>query len=196
MDLGFGAVAGGGVAFGAGAGPVPVVSLLIPVSDDAAIFEYSYTTGNSGVYQLAGAWGSYFPFSSEWPAGAASIPIRVTDGSANTEISNAAYNAGANTLTVIGAPIASTNGGALVNWSGRTRILVHALKRRFPLCATPPTIGQVLTWDGTEWCPATSSGFPLCATPPSNGQVLVWDAAMSEWCPADFCALVAACMPP
>ncbi len=171
--------------------------LTTPLADDAAIFEYSYTAGNSGVYQLAGAWGGFFTFKSEWPAGVASIPIRVTDGSANTEISNASYDAGANTLTVIGAPITSTNGGALVNWSGRTRLLVHALQEDLLLCATPPTLGQVLTWDGTEWCPATPGpGLPLCPTPPLDGQVLIWSAADNAYCPADFCALVSTCLMP
>ena len=145
------------------------MALTMPLADDAAIYEFSYTSGNSGVYQLAGAWGGFFTFLSEWPAGSSSIPIRVTDGSANTEISNATYDATANTLTVNGGvPLASTNGGALVNWSGRTRLLVHAL--------------------------VTSTAFPLCPTPPTAGQILVWDAVNHEWCPADLCALVTACL--
>src|SRR6266576_2076921 len=70
----------------------------------------------------------------------------------------------------------------------------------YQLQPAPPTIGQVLEWDGTEWCPATLpppvATFPLCPTPPTNGQVLIWDAINNEWCPADFCTLVAACMMP
>jgi hypothetical protein len=105
------------------------MALTMPLADDAAIFEYSYTTGATGVYLLAGAWGGYFPFSAEVATGAV-VKIRVTDGSAQTEISNATYNLAANTLTVVGGvPITSTNGGALVNWSGRTRLLVHLLAK-------------------------------------------------------------------
>ncbi len=171
------------------------MTLTTPLADDAAILEYSYTIGNSGVYQLAGAWGSYFPFSAEFANGA-TVTYRATDGSANTEIGTATYSAGANTLTRVSI-ITSSNGGAAVNWTGRTRILVHSLKRRLAICATPPTVGQVLEWDGTEWCPATpSSGFPLCPTPPTDGQVLIYDAALGEYCPADFCALVMACLAP
>ncbi len=171
------------------------MALTTPLADDAAIFEYSYTKGNSGVYHLAGAWGSYFPFSSEFANGA-TVTYRATDGSANTEIGTATYSAGANTLTRVSI-ITSSNGGAAVNWTGRTRILMHALKRRLALCATPPTLGQILEWDGAEWCPATpASGFPLCPTPPTDGQVLIWSAAENAYCPADFCALVAACMTP
>ncbi len=169
------------------------MTLTTSLADDAAIFELSYTRGNAGVYHLAGAWGSYFPFSTEYANGAAVI-YRATDGSANTEIGTAIYNAGANSLTR-SSIIASSNGGTAVNWTGRTRLLVHALKRRLQLCATPPTIGQVLAWNGSEWCPETlPSSIALCPTPPTDGQVLIWDAMTNEWCPADFCALVAACM--
>ncbi len=174
------------------------MALTAPLADDAVIFEYSYTKGNAGVYHLAGAWGGFFPFSSEYADGAV-IPIRVTDGSqlgnaANTEISNATFSLSANTLTVT-AIVASTNGGAAVNWSGRTRLLVHALQADIPLCATPPTLGQILAWNGSEWCPETlPSSIALCPTPPTNGQVLIWSAAENAYCPADFCALVAACL--
>jgi hypothetical protein len=156
------------------------MALTTPLADDAAIFEYSYTTGNTGVYQLAGAWGGFFTFKSEWPAGAPSIPIRVTDGSANTEISNAAYDAGANTLTVIGAPITSTNAGALVNWSGRTRLLLHALVSAgggggsITLCATTPWDGADLVWNGAnnDWCPdSVIFGMPGATNLPQRGNL-------------------------
>jgi hypothetical protein len=140
------------------------MALTMPVADDAAIFEYSYTTGEAGVYQLAGAWGGFFTFKFEWPAGAASIPIRVTDGSSNTEISNAAYDAGANTLTVIGSPLASTNGGAFVNWTGRTRLLVHAL-----VGATPE--------DDVFIHRVTSGTIDSFLILPASQNIIIWSSA-------------------
>ncbi len=170
------------------------MTLMVAASDDAAIFEYSYTTGAAGPYVLAGAWGSYKRFSNRFVTGNL-VLYRVTDGSANTEYCTGTYDSATNTLTR--TVVDSTNGGAPIDWTGRTRLMVHPLDQGLPLCATPPEIGQVLTWDGTEWCPETpSSGIALCATPPMDGQVLVWSAVDNAYCPADFCTLVAACMTP
>ena len=178
------------------------LTALLP--DDAALMEYSYTTG-IGTYTLAGAYSGRLPFSAEYATGA-HITYRVTDGSAgnaaNVEIGMGVYDAAAKTLTRA-TILASSNGGAAVNWSGRTRLIVHALNAGLPLCATPPMAGQVLVWDAVahDYCPQTIgtssapiAGLPLCPTAPTVGQVLVWDAVHNWYCPADFCALVAACM--
>jgi hypothetical protein len=148
------------------------MSLTAPLAEDAAIQEYATPTQTPGVYQLTGALSGRFPFSSEFAAGATAT-IRVTNGDetpSDAEISVAIYNAAGsrvpNTLTV-STVTASTNDGALVNWTGSTRLIIRAL--------------------------AAGGGLPLCATPPTNGQILVFSAMNNEWCPADLCALVAAC---
>ncbi len=161
------------------------MALMTPVSDDAAIFEYSYTMGSGGPYVLAGAWGSHKRFSNRFITGN-TVLYRVTDGSANTEYCTGTYDSAANTLTR--TVLDSTNGGAAINWSGRTRLMVHPLVQGIPLCATPPTAGQALLWDAVnnEWCPGDVSGgggLQLCATPPWDGADLVWNAANSDWCP-------------
>ncbi len=138
-------------------------------SDESPILEYSYTAG-LGPYILAGAWSTHLPFSAHYMTGS-SVIYRVTDGSSadgsQFEIATGIYDATAKTLTRISI-LASSSAGAPVNWSGRTRLLVRPLL----------------------------SALPLCATPPTNGQILVWDAAHNEYCPADFCTLVRACLAP
>jgi hypothetical protein len=150
------------------------MTLTAPLAEDAAVQEYATPTQTPGVYQLTGALPGRFPFSSEFAAGA-TVPIRVTNGDktpSDAEISVATYNAAGsrvpNTLTV-STVTASTNGGALVHWTGSTRLIIRAL--------------------------AAGGGLPLCATAPTDGQILVWDAMTSKWCPADLCTLVAACLP-
>lgn len=136
---------------------------LTPLSYDAVIFEYSYTVG-IGTYTLAGAFSGCLPFSvSPEFAGGATGTYHVTNGSpgvaSDSEIATGVYNPGAKTLTRASI-VASTNGGAPVNWSGRTRLLIRALVpggggAGLPLCATPATDGQDLVWDGVnnDWCP-------------------------------------------
>lgn len=109
---------------------------LTPLSADAAILEYSYTVG-TGTYTLAGALSGCLPFSDAPEfAGAATGTYQVTNGTpgvaSNMEIATGIYNPGAKTLTRA-TIVASTNGGAAVNWpanaqgNARTRLLVRAL---------------------------------------------------------------------
>jgi hypothetical protein len=93
-------------------------------ADSAAVFEYSYSTG-VGPYELAGAYGGYFPFGVAYQDGD-TVYYRVTDGSAQTEFAIGTFNAAAKTLSR-DTIIDSTNGNSAVNWSGRTRLLVHAV---------------------------------------------------------------------
>ncbi len=130
-------------------------------------------------------------------ADGATITYEVDD-TARKEICRGVFSRSANTLTR--ATLLLSSSGGFINWPSSGQRTVRPLIGPLLLCDTPPTIGQVLEWDGTEWCPATLpppvATFPLCPTPPTNGQVLIWDAINNEWCPADFCTLVAACMTP
>lgn len=137
---------------------------LLQLSYDAAIQEYSYTAG-TGTYTLAGALSGCLPFSAapEFSGGATGT-YHVTNGSpgvaSNMEIATGVYDPGAKTLTRASI-VASTNGGAAVNWltnaqgGARTRLLVRALTKGLPLCATPPNDGDLLTWVTADaaYCP-------------------------------------------
>ncbi len=161
--LGFGAVAGGSVSADSSSAPVGV--LVNSYSEEAVIYEFSYTTG-TGDYALAGGWSTHLPLSARYPGGATGITYYVKDGSTGAgsqfEVGIGDYDAGGKTLSRLSI-LASSNNNQLVDWSGRTRLLVRPLVQAIPLCPTPPTIGQVLTWNGTEWCPATP------ATPSGGG---------------------------
>jgi hypothetical protein len=63
--------------------------------------------------------------------------------------------------------------------------------------STPPTSGQGLVWDGSEWAPGDVSDVDLATSSidelsdvdtssvaPTDGQVLTWSASDSEWIPA------------
>ncbi len=158
---------GGG---GPGGGPPAKPGALAAVSDDAVLFEYSYTTGTAGPYVLNGAWGAFKRLSNRFVTGDI-VLYRVTDGSANTEYCTGAYDSVANTLQR--SVLDSTSAGAAIDWSGRTRLMVHPLNLTIPA----PTI-------------------PVCQTPPLDGQILVWSDAEQAYCPADFCTLVTACTTP
>lgn len=150
---------------------------LTPLSFDAAIREYSYTAG-TGTYLLAGALSGCLPFSAapEFSGGSTGT-YHVTNGSpgvaSGMEIATGVYNPGAKTLTRA-TIVASTNGGAAVNWSGKTRLIIRALVPGGP--AVPVAV--------------------VCPTPPLDGQVLIWSVMDNAYCPVDFCALVAACLMP
>lgn len=62
--------------------------------------------------------------------------------------------------------------------------------------STPPTSGQVLTWDSgvSQWKPANGSSVSgindlsdvdTVSNPPTEGQVLTWDDTGNQWKPAD-----------
>ncbi len=143
------------------AGIVPPLPAGTPTvkefADSAAVYEYSYSTG-TGPYELAGAYGGFFRFSDAYQDGQ-TIYYRVTDGSANTEFAIGTLNAAANTISR-DTIIQSSNGGAAINWTGRTRLLIHAMVPTLPLCTDQPQDGQVLTWVEADnvYCPETPSG--------------------------------------
>jgi hypothetical protein len=104
--------------------------------------------------------GSWKAFADAYDDGA-TVVYRATDKSARTEYVIGTFNAAAGTLsrdTILG----STAGGSTpINWTGRTRVLVHALVQGLPLCDTPPMDGQFLAFDAAtgEYCPTTIT-FP------------------------------------
>jgi hypothetical protein len=135
--------------------PPPVPGAKIPpLADSAVVYEYSYSTG-TGPYMLAGAVGSWKTFSASYGDGA-TVVYRASDHSSNTEYVIGSFNAAAGTLSRM-IILGSSNGNNPINWSGRTRVLVHALVQGLALCNTAPTDGQVLAYDAAtgEWCPAT-----------------------------------------
>lgn len=150
---------------------------LTALAPDAAVLEYSYTAG-VGTYLLAGALSGCLPFSArpDFVAGATVI-YSVKNGSdgvaSDEEIATGIYNVGAKTLTRASI-IASTNGGARVNWNGRTRLLVRPLMSAggggsIAVCATTPWDGADLVWQSgtSDWCP-DSRVFGKPAPPGSN----------------------------
>lgn len=58
-----------------------------------------------------------------------------------------------------------------------------------PISSTPPTLNQMLLFDGLDWVPSYTvnatqiQGFPVDAGVPALDQVLVWDGA--KWAPAN-----------
>jgi hypothetical protein len=175
-------------------------ALATSYSEDVALCEYSLITG-VGPYTLAGAMGGFLPLSERYANGA-TVAYWATDRSGKSELCSGTYSIAGPTLTR--TLIVSTT-GALIDWSGRTRVFIEPVLAELPLCATAPTLGQVLVWDGAEWCPASLGGpggpvappvAAVCPTPPMDGQVLIWSAADNAYCPADVCTLVAACLAP
>lgn len=126
-------------------------------ADSAAVYEYSYSTG-VGPYELAGAYGGYFPFGDAYQDGD-TVYYRVTDGSARTEFAIGIFNAAAKTISR-DTIIQSSNQGAAINWVGRTRLLIHALVPGLPLCTDVPQDGDVLTWVQAQdlYCPEVPTG--------------------------------------
>ena len=59
----------------------------------------------------------------------------------------------------------------------------HALKDLLA-CVTDPTAGQVLTYDGTMWVNADSTGLVADVSEPTEGQVLTYDG--DKWTNADL----------
>src|SRR5208282_373683 len=93
------------------------------LSESVLIEEISYIVGG-GSYPLGGATAGHFPFSAAYADGAA-LDYFATD-STNVEFASGTYNAGPNTITR-GTIIASSNGGAPVTWSGKTRPLIRPI---------------------------------------------------------------------
>lgn len=125
------------------------------------------------------------------------ITYLVSDTSGTSEVSTGVFTS-PDSLTRDILVLSST--GSFIDWPASGQRVVTPLIR-FPICDTVPTIGQVLAWDGTEWCPITledTSGSVaiVCPTPPLDGQVLIWSDVENAYCPADFCTLVAACLAP
>jgi hypothetical protein len=121
------------------------------------------------------------------------ITYLVTDTSGTSEVTTGIFT-WPDSLSRDTLVLSST--GSFIDWPASGQRVVTPLIR-FPICDTAPTVGQVLEWNGTEWCPATledsSSVARVCPTSPLDGQVLIWSAAENAYCPADFCTLVAAC---
>jgi hypothetical protein len=136
--------------------PPPAPGSKIPLlADSAVVYEYSYSTG-TGPYTLAGAVGSWKAVADAYDDGA-TVVYRATDKSARTEYVIGTFDAASGTLsrdTILG----STAGGFTpINWTGRTRVLIHTLVQGLSLCDTPPTDKQLLSFDAAsgEWCPIT-----------------------------------------
>jgi hypothetical protein len=122
------------------------------------------------------------------------ITYLVTDASGTSEVTTGVFTS-PDSLTRDILVLSST--GSFIDWPASGQRIVTPLIR-FPICDTIPTIGQVLAWDGTEWCPITleDTNAIVCPTPPLDGQVLIWSDAENAYCPVDFCTLVAACLAP
>lgn len=138
----------------------PPGTKIPPLADSAVAYEYSYSTG-TGPYTLAGAIGSWKPFADVYDDGA-TVTYRATDASARTEYVIGKFDASAGTLSRV-IILGSTNANLPINWSGRTRVQIHALVQGLPLCDTPPLDKQILQFDAIagEWCPATLTIPPI-----------------------------------
>lgn len=169
-----------------------------PGAPSGAVAEITFTAG-LGSYQLSptspNALAAYFRFADVYPSGS---PITVeVDDTAKKEIVTGIFDGGSNTISR-DQVLFSSNANQLVDWPVTGQRAIRPLVN-LPICATPPTVGQVLAWDGIKWCPITITipnvppGFAVCNTPPADGEVLIWSVAENAWCPANFCALVAAC---
>lgn len=154
------------------------------------------TTSGLGPYTLGMPIRDRLPINAAYTSGE-TFRYQVTDESGTQEVSEGVFTA-PDTLTRATFVVSST--GSFIDWPSTGQRIVTPIVR-FPICDTVPTIGQVLAWNGIEWCPITiTSVVPppaiVCPTPPLNGQVLIWSAAENAYCPADFCTLVAACSSP
>lgn len=134
-----------------------------------------------------------------------SPPITITTPSNNVRDAITQLKAA---LTVPIVPDATTVSKGIIQLSGdiggtATSISVLAI-RGFPVSATPPTTGYVLTWNGSVWTPTSISGAftfagdvtgtalattvvkingkPVAATAPGTGDVLFWNG--TTWLPS------------
>jgi hypothetical protein len=137
-----------------------------PGAPSGAVAEVTTTSG-LGPYQLQpappNALAAYFRFADVYADGA-KITVEV-DNTAKKEIITGIFDLAANTISrpPAGLLFSSDGPGVLINWPATGQRTIRPLiSAGIPICATPPTIGQVLEWDGTEWCPATLTDDDTC----------------------------------
>jgi hypothetical protein len=165
--------------------------LVDPGANSAAIAQLTTTPG-LGTYTLGMPIRDKLPFSTVYIDGI-TVKYHVTDTSGTSEEVEGVYSLSDNTLTRDTLLLSST--GSFIDWPASGQRVVTPLIPPLPICDIPPTIGQLLAWDGTEWCPITRTvNAVVCATLPLDGQVLIWSATENAYCPVDFCTLVAACL--
>jgi alpha-tubulin suppressor-like RCC1 family protein len=149
------------------------------------------------------------------PATSNNGTLYVVSGDANTDLNGDAYiwtgNTTSGTWEVVAPSDTATNDARYVQLSGSTMQgpliaaadpvanLEFATKQYVDnqplgmhgdvdLTSTPPVAGQALTYNGTDWVPATPAAklgdlLDVSNTTPGTGFVLGWDVANSEWMP-------------